>query len=349
MAIQYVFPVAATLEKADRDLLPVLTASDPIYRILPVVNKDSANVVWEQGLPFRGMMQIRGYEAEFPSVPGVGLNRFSVPPGIYGEHAPIGEQEITERRGYGSFNLPIDISDLVNERHMMLATRHFNRMSWIGWTLLAQGIYQVVGPTGAVLKRDGFTPQMYFAGTGWGTIATSTPLADMRAVSLLHRGHSVTFGATANAYMNLVTFNHLISNTNTSDLGNSRQTGLFKPVGGLAALNELITNDNLPNIVVHDEGYTSDGTDGFAVGTFFPFIPDNIVIVVGTRTNGAALGEFQMTRNASNPNVSPGPIVRVVDEGADENTAPPRKISVFRGFNGGPAIRYSTAFVVMVV
>lgn len=347
MAIQYVYPVSATLEKADRDLLPQLT-QDPIFDMFPVVPKDAANVIWEQGANFKGLMQIRGYEAEFPSVPGVGVVRYVIPPGIYGEHTPIAEQEITERRAPASFNLPIDITDLVSERHTLLATRHFNRMAWIMWTLLATGVYKVVGPTGAVLKQDSYLPQYYFAGTSWATTATSSPLADLRAVSLLHRGHSAMFNSTARAYMNMTTFNAFISNTNAADLGDRRQTGLL-PVGGISALNELATRDNLPNIVVHDDGYLSDGTDGFTAGTFQTFIPDFTVILIGMRSNGAKVGEFQLTRNASNANVSSQPMVRVVDTGADENTPPPRLIKVYRGFNGGPAIKYGSAVVIMKV
>lgn len=349
MPVIYSYPVAATLQGVDRDLLFVLTADDPLYGILPLANKDSPNVIWEQGLPARGLMQIRGYDAEFPSVPGLGVNRFVVPPGIYGEEAPITEQEITERRAPVSFNMPIDITDLVTERHGLLSTRHYNRMSQVGWALLALGQYSILGPTGAVLKRDGFTPQLYVAGTSWSNATAGAPLADLRAVSVLHRGHSVAFNASARVYMNLVTFNNLASNNNPNDLGDRRQTGLWKAVAGQAQLNEVLTQDNLPNIVVHDEGYTSDGTDGLTLGTFVPFIPDHVAVVVGRRTNGAMIGEWQMTRNASNPNVGPGPMVRVVDTGADENTRPPRRISVYRSMNGGPACYLPTSIVVMAV
>lgn len=343
----YVYPSSIEMSEVDQALAPVLALNDPIFSLFPVRETDSALVAWEQEDDYLGLMQMRGYDAEFPSVPGSGVRRFTMDPGVYGEYDVITELEITTRRGYGTLNMPIDISDLVLRRHRKLATRHYNRMSQVMWTLLGTGVYKITGPTGAVIKTDSYAPQTYTAAIPWASTATATPLADLRTVTLLHRGFSVSFGSSSSAFMNLRTFNSAIANSNANDLGGRRGTGL-ESVEGLEAFNRLATRDNLPNIVVLDEGFRSDGTDGLTAGQWYPFIPDNTVILIGRRLNNAPIGEFLLTRNANNPNLGSMPFVKVVDS-ADGNGTPPRTIKVYRGMNGGPGLYLPGSVVVLTV
>ncbi len=179
-------------------------------------------------------------------------------------------------------------------------------------------------------------------GVYWDSQATAGPIADFRAVQLLHRGHSVMFDNNSVAWMNLLTFNYMIRNTNTADLFGRRNQGL-ETIEGLEQYNAFIAmRDNLPRIKVYDEGYNDNSN------VFHPFIPNSKVILIGRRTNGAALGDFALTRNAGNGNSS-APLVKVVNHGTEANQAPPAKIAVYRGFNGGPRIFYPTAIVNMTV
>jgi hypothetical protein len=344
----YLYPNNFQLTQIDQNLLPVYELQDPIFKMFPVRTKDTAHVIWEQKDDYTGVMQIRGYDGEFPMVQTVGINRFTINPGIYGEGMPITEQELTERRGFGQISQPISIADLVQDRHLHLMTRHWNRMSQITWTLLATGTYSVINDvTNSLGIIDAYQPQSYTSGTPWSTTATATPLADYRAVQLLHRGHSVSFGSKATAFQNLATWNAMIANSNTADLGGRRSTGL-ETIEGVAQYSALALKDNLPMVEIWDEGYKSDGiTDNYTSGTFTTFIPDGAVIIIGKRTNGAPVGEFQLTRNAQNPDVSPGYFVKVTDSMATEHGRPPRKIEVFRGFNGGPQISYGSAIVIL--
>jgi hypothetical protein len=155
----FLYPTSIELNAVDQNLLPVLTMNDPIFQLFPPVEHDAARVTWEQEDNYLGLMQMRGYEGEFPSVPGTGIKRYSMEPGVYGEYDVITELEITERRGFGQLGTPIDISDLILMRHKKLMTRHYNRMSWVLWTLLGTGVYTVPGPTGAILKTDTYIPQ----------------------------------------------------------------------------------------------------------------------------------------------------------------------------------------------
>lgn len=343
----FLYPTSIELNAVDQNLLPVLMMNDPIFQLFPPVEHDAARVTWEQEDNYLGLMQMRGYEGEFPSVPGTGIKRYSMEPGVYGEYDVITELEITERRGFGQLGTPIDISDLILMRHKKLMTRHYNRMSWVLWTLLGTGVYTVPGPTGAILKTDTYIPQTYTAGIPWATTATATPLADLRAVTLLHRGYSANFGTDSTVFVNLKTFNNMIANSNQNDLGGRRAMG-FASIEGMEAFNKLATQDNLPTLQVWDKGYISDGYDGRTNGQWYPFIADNTAIVVGRRDNGANLGEFVLTRNANNPDLGSTPFVKVVDS-AEAGGTPPRTIKIYRSFNGGPCVYYPGSVVVMSV
>jgi hypothetical protein len=173
----------------------------------------------------------------------------------------------------------------------------------------------------------------------WGTFATATPLADLRAVQLLARGHSVRFDQSSRAYANQVTVNKMLANTNAADLYGRRTAGLGT-ANSLNQVNELYTMDGLPNIRVYDEGYLNTS------GTFVPHIPNDKVVVVGRRTDGAPIGEYQMVRNVNNPGMAPGAYMRVIDRG---ETEVPRTLEIHDGHNGGPALRFPSAVAIMNV
>lgn len=342
MANTYSWQTAAELRMVDQTMMAQLTQNNPIFDLFPIRETNAAMVVWEQRDDYLGLMQIRGYNGQPPSVPHVGTKRYIKTPGVYGEFDAIDELELTTRAAPGTFTQNISIDDLVSERLEKLMTRQVNRQAWVLWTLLSTGVYTVLDAKGAIVDQDSYTPQGFAASVTWATSATATPLADFRAVQLLSRGASVTFGPRAKAFMNQATFNSLIGNTNAADLGGRRTEGLAS-IEGLAAANELTTRDNLPTIVVYDEGYKDD------TNTFNLWIPNNKVIVVGARSNGASVGEFLLTRNAQNPGFGSAPYQEVVDSARVNGNRPPRSIEVHRGMNGGPAVYYPGSVVVMTV
>jgi hypothetical protein len=175
-----------------------------------------------------------------------------------------------------------------------------------------------------VLHTDSYTTQTFAAGTAWATVATSTPLADFRAVQLKSRGLSVNFGAGAKAYMNRTTFNSLLSNTNANDFG-GRKGNFGASINGPVGVNQVMAADDLPEIVIYDMGYVDD------TNTFQLYIPNNKVIVVGQRPAGQPVGEYRFTRNANNPDIGPGPYMMTIDD----PDRIPRTIEVHDGHNGG--------------
>lgn len=333
------YPTSAELRQVDQQLLPTLVYDDPIFDMFPMKESDADLLIWQQRDNYRGLMQVRGINGAPPVVKMVGANEYVMKPSVFGEFMPIDEAEITRRRAWGSFNQPIDISDIVRERQDLILNRQINRVRWILWTLLATGTFQVLDAKGVIVAADSYTPRVYTSAVPWATALTATPLADFRAVKLFARGYSMNFGAGSRAYMNAQTILYLLGNTNPVDLYGRRTSGLAT-LNTLTLINQLIMGEGLPEIVEWDAGYFDENNN------FQLFIPNNKVIIAAKRENNAALGEFRMTRNVNNPGSAPGAYSKVIDEGMFKV---PRQIQVHRGFNGGPALFFPSAIITMNV
>lgn len=333
----FIYPTSVQLQQVEQELMPRLVEARAIFQIMPMRNVDSHILEWEQMDNYTGLQQVRGLNGDPSRVKPIGMKRYLMEPGVYGEFMLIDEKELTVRRPMGTFTGAINIDDLVMGKQNQLLGRRLDRIEQIGWTLITTGTFSVAD-NNSVLHTDSFTLQTYAAGVAWGTSATATPLADLRAVRLKSRGYSVSFAGNARAYMNSTTFNQLLSNTNAADLGGRRTAGL-QTVNGPGDLRVVLAAEDLPGIVVYDEGYLNDA------GSFQLYIPNNKVIVVGARRDGDPVAEYRMTRNVNNPNMAPGPYMRTIDR----TDRLPRTIEVHDGHNGGPVIFHPAAIVVMTV
>lgn len=331
---EYLYPSNAELQEIAQTKLPRLTSQRRIFDILPIVTADAAVLMWEQRDNYKGLQQVRGLNGAPSRVKAVGGKRFIAQPGVYGEYATIDELELTQRRRWGTFATPVDLTDVVMEKQDQLLQRRLDRIEQIGWTLLTTGTFSVSSVAG-VVHTDSYTFQTHDAST-WGTVATATPLADLRAVKLLARGYSTSFGANARAYMNQGTLNNLLNNTNSADVGGRRQGG-FLPT--TADVQGVLLADDLPQVVVVEDGYYDDA------GTWTKFLVDGKVLVVGARGNGDPVGDYALTRNANNPDMAPGAYMRVVAE----PDRIPRQVEVHDGHNGGPRLYYPSSVVIMDV
>lgn len=335
MAPVYVFPTSIELTRIAQDLLPVLTMNDPLFDFFPMNTKDAAVVAWEQKDNYKGLQQLRGLGGVDQRVNRVGAKRFIYEPGFYGEYVELGEQELMNRRPYGQLDGTIDLTDLVLEAQEQLLQRRINRIRQIAWTLVTTGTFSISNAVGSVMHTDTY-PVQTSSGSAWGTPATGTPLQDFRAVQLLSRGHSVNFGSKAKAFMNRTTFNKLTANTNAADLGGKRTSGLASVIG-LHETNQVLLQEDLPQIQIYDDGYFDDS------GTFQLFIPNNKTVIIGERPAGSPVAEYLYVRNINNPAFEAGPYMKVVDN----DTRPPRTFEVHDGHNGGPAIYYPSAVVIL--
>lgn len=341
---QFTYPTNGELREIEPDLVRQLTLTDPLFRHFPIVNANADVLMWECYDRMTGLQAARGLNGDPTHVLPVGAKGYVAQPGVYGEFLPIDEKYLTQARPLGVMAGPIDLTTEIRRNQDFLLGREIDRIKQIGWTLLSTGTFSVLGRDGSVVHTDRFTMQTATASVVWSTVATATPMADFRAVKLLSRGHSISFGAGAVAYMNQATFNEMLSNTNTVDLGGKLTSLLHTGAESAAAmadlplLNKILLGAGLPTIEIYDEGYIDD-TD-----TFQLFIPNDVVIIVGRRTTGANLGEYRMTRNANNPNFAPGSYVQVVDSLTTGNPVP-RRIELHRGHNGGPVIFYPNGIV----
>lgn len=334
-----IYPTNAELQEIAQVLIPRLAQDRPVFDLFPFANVDASVLIWDQEDNYLGLQQVRGLNGAPPRISRVGVSRFVMVPGVYGEFSTLDERELTERRQYGTFAQPADVSDMVMREQRRLLERRLDRIEWILWTLLANGTFAVYGANNALQHTDTYTTQGYTASVTWATSATATPLFDLRQVQLKHRGQSVAFNAQSGAWMNRITFNSLISNTNNADLYGRRVAGLAT-VNSPEQLNSLLMMDDLPSVHVYDEGYLDE------TKTFQPFIPNNKVVVIGRRLNQAPVGDYAFTRNANNPGMAPGPYMKIVDNG---ERAVPRNIEIHDGHDGGPRLYYPGAIVVMTV
>jgi hypothetical protein len=315
------------------------------FEICPMNNVPAARVEWVQSDNFIGLQQLRGLDGAPSHVKRVGKNRYGYEPGVYGEFETIEETELTKRAGSVTTDVPIDVSDLVLEGQKQLIIRELDRQESIIWTLLSTGTFSITSPNGQVVFTDTFAVQTYAAGVAWATLATAAPFVDFRAAALLSRGKGVRFDATATAYMNQTTANNMLNNTNANDIGGKREAAGANFLS-LSDLNKWLLANDLPQIKVYDEGYYDD------TNTFQLFIPNAKVVVVGKRTDGETVGEYQLTRNANNPGYAPGSYEHVEDRtgnAPDGQKQVPANIKIHRGHNGGPVLFFPSAIVVMSV
>lgn len=334
----YAYPSAQVLSTIEQNLMPDLVADDPVFEIMPIDTQDASLLKWQQQDDYIGLQQLRGLNGTPPRVSRLGINEFQMKPGVYGEYMSIDEAEMTERAKFGSLTDVIDIGDLVAQAQQQLLHRRLTRIKYIGWTLLTTGTFSVSTLDG-VTHTDSYTMQTYSASPAWSSASTAVPLADFRAVQLLSLGYSVDFGQKATAYMNRVTWNYFIKNTNAADLYGRRTAGLgtYENVGDV---NKLLAGDDLPQIVIYDKAYKD------ASGTATRYIPNNTVVVVGQRPGGRNIGNYTMTRNMNTTDGAAGPYTKVIDNG---DRAVPREIAVHDGHNGGPRLYFPSAVVVMSV
>lgn len=338
----YAYPTAGEFRELERELIPDLTMADPIFKHFPIRERNTWQVTWRQKDNTTGLQQARGINGEPPRVVPLGENFFTSQPGVYGEYQPIDERSLTMRIDipFGVNGMPMPTQDMVDEAQEQLLGRRIDRIKDTLWQLAINGHFTVRDVKGAVVHTDAYS-QIIYTGSDWSTATTSTPLADFRALVLLGRGTSASFGGGATAYLNQVTANRMMSNTNAADLGGKKTIGSAS-ITSLNGWNTILRDEGLPTIQVYDEGYITEA------GVWTIRIPDDVVVVVGTRPGGVTPGEYQMVINANNPNRAPGAYT-IVKDSADGPHPVPREIHVHDGHNGGPALEYPGMLIRMNV
>jgi hypothetical protein len=364
-APQYTYPTVQELRMLDQEKTPKLTQDDLIFQYFPIVEQPVIDVRFTQRDNYTGLQGFRGVGGQPTRVRRVGAKSYLYEPGVYGEFITLEEKEIIERAAWANPNQYMSLDAMVTEAQDQLIQRRVDRIKWIMWTLLATGIFFVptqqaeaqntgTGVQGGAGHGDmyanvtaigQFGIQTFTASPTWATLATATPMADLRNFQLTaERGRSVSFGRGTVAIMNRATFLNVVNNQNANDLGGQvRDPGGSKMIS-LDNVNEVLIAQDLPTIIVYDEGYIDDNN------TFQLWVPNNVVILIGARANGEPVGQYWLTRNANNDGMAPGVYQFVNDSGLVPNQKiVPRQIDVHDGHNGGPVLFYPSAIGRMTV
>ncbi len=339
----YVYAQNAELSMILQDKMPVLTLNDPLFSLMPIRSKDVARVVWDQRGNYVGLTSARGYDGGYGRVNREAVSRFGVDPAPYGDQKIMSEDWLTNSRQAGSFGNAIDLTEGQAGDQDHLITRMVQRLKQVGWTLFTTGTYSVLGPMGQLIMTDTFNLTPFNVVTPWSTVATSTPLLDLRNAKLRHRGHSVSFGKNARLFLNSQDVNSLLSNTNGNDLGAKRVLTVnagAQPMT-LADVNRYLLEADLPQVVEYDDSYLDDS------GTVQMFIPQGYGVLVGARDYGDPVAEFIFTRHAdlirAGANLATGDFSNVYFD-FEMRKNPARGISTL-AFNGAPAFYFPSAIV----
>lgn len=345
----YDLPNNAVIEEIEQEVIPQLTEGDPLFEIFPIQSEDAATIKWEQKDNYTGLMTVRGINGQPGRVKRVGSNLYEMEPGYYGDFQDVDEKELTKRRQLGTFGEPIDIDDLIQSGLEHLFVRQINRMRKSIADVLTTGTFSVIGENGAVLNTDSFSVRTFSASVPWATVATATPLKDIRNARLTALGYSYEFDKDSIMLMNEYTYNYMLFNTNSADLSGKRDS-YGATFNTIASVNKLLESENLPQLSIYNESYLDETT-----GLPTLFIPNNKIVMIGRRKTGKQLGSFTITRNAQNPDVGAKPYTWFIDPFmmSQGNVLPagsvPRTIQIHRGFNGGPKIPYAGGIIVMTV
>lgn len=341
MFTNFKYPSTVEMRAINADKIPALERTRPTFEYFPTVESDAWRLEWTQRDNWRGLQQLRGLNGQPSYVKMVGYKEFSAEPGVFGEYMTLDEKQMTIRARPDTPGTPINIDDLVTERQDYLNNRELDLIEFIHWALLLSGTFAISGPTGAIFT-DTF-PIQTATFSDWSDHANSTPLKDLMALGLgLTRGTSTIFDTGAKGLLNLKTANDFLLNSNPADLGGMRisTVGQFR-VGtpmNLEDANRILASQGVPSLAIYDESYLTES------GTTTRWIPDDVVSIVGRRTNGDPVGEYRMVRNMVNGG-APGRYEEVMDFTRGPQRRIPPSIEVHRGHNGGPVLFYPSAIV----
>ena len=338
----YTYPTNEELMAVESEKFEALNADDPFEPFMPARNVDDWLLRWTVDAYAGGLQQLRGLNGDPTYVARVGASEYVMRPGVYGEFMTVDEEEMTTRAQRfvaSQAGGRVDISDLVLRLQDQLLDRRARLIRYIRATLFMTGTFAVADKKGAGGYRhtDTYSVQTYNA-TTWATVATATPLLDLRAVKLLGAGKNADFGSGATAIMNSITFNNLIGNTNAADLGGQKTTTL-SPLTSAQQFNSIMLTADLPQIRVWDDGYYTTG------GTFTRYVPNGAVAVISRPPATGTVGEYRMCWQAV---TSQGGPYTFVKDRRDEQRVPPI-IEVHDGHNGGPVMLRPWQVVVMDV
>jgi hypothetical protein len=264
---------------------------------------------------------------------------------VFGEFATINEQEMALL----SAGVPQDsmiavsVDERVAELQATLLAHQQNRMRAMGWTIARTGAISIPLPNGGIGYTENYTIPSLTVDVPWDTYATATPLKDlMSLVPTYTRGTSNDFGYRATILLNSKTMKDFYLNANAADYaGRTNSNG-----GSFVAMQEydrIRQGYNLPEFVVWDGGYLTEDN------TYTLDIPDDELLIVAGRPDGATPGEFSITRNEITKSPTPYTAIKDYSKAGPNGPEIPPRIEVHAGFNGGAVLHRPSQLLRVIV
>lgn len=354
MPVSYVYQDSIVTERIAPELIQNLSAADPIFNYFPIEDINASKVRWTVDDNYRGLMNLRGYDGAPTRVLRPSKNMYEAEPGVYGEQYELSEQELTTRAaGFpATLNVPMNISDMVSEGQMVLATRQVQRRRQITWTLAVTHNLLVPLPQGGIGHQESFAGQTLTVGTLWSNLQNATPLHDLRQLQFLYGwGTSNDFCSPAEAWMNSQTAQYILDNRNANDLGGIRAEYGQTVFNSIEGTNSILLSQGAPKIKIFNDSYQMDTPTGgtYKNNQYQLYLPTGVVWIVAQRPGNEKPGVFLNTRHVVNGGGTQ-PYAFVVDQTkATPHPMVPPKVIVHQGFNGGPAQRRPSQTVTMIV
>jgi hypothetical protein len=336
--IQLVMPERAELIEIGKVVMDRLTTEgNPLFQHMPVKTTNEDKIIFEQEADTLGMQHARAVSGPSHRVQSLDAKRVTVDPFACGDHMFVTEEEIKSRRQLGTFGAQANITDITLKKQNQLIHREVSRILYTGWTMLGEGAVSNIAPDGQTVWTDQFPVNDYLITIPWSTYASATPIKDLRLMRNLQRGKGVKFDSTAVMYVNQDVANDLQNNRNPDDLWGIRQGG-GNTVNGLKGINQVLAEENLPTLVIMDDGYKTTPT------TEVQFLPYKRIVVCGKRQDAEAMAEYRMTFN---PSTGSGGSHDFIIDSKDVGQPVPRWVKIERGHFGGPCLFFPSSFVRM--
>lgn len=349
MASTYVYPSAFEQYEIAQDLVDRSLAGRLGLKLFPVRNQNTFEVRWWQKDNSYGRMHFRGVDGKAGPVQRLGANQFMSKPGVFGDQTTVTEGEILERAPYLTQSRVLDMTEYVMDANALLAQRMANRDEDNIWQICLTGTLNIplVGPTGTTFWTATYPVATFAATIPLSTYATATPILNLQTIQQKGVGHSSAFGPDATVYINQITANNMINNTNASDL-DGRRDMYGATLNNLPAISNYFKNQGLPGVEIYDEGYQNQPVAGPITNVaqqFTKYISNGVGTCIGKRPNGEPVGHNIRAICANNIDNAPGIYSFINNYGLGINAPKevPARLEINMGYNGMPVVEYPSA------
>lgn len=291
MAVTYSFLESMALSLIERDRMLALSAETTLGEIMPLGFQVGDAVSWDQRDSVTGLLPGKGLGSPLPVGNVTGGKRRSVPASYFGKQIPVDVRKIVSGGEMGTLGDQINIDDEVEVSLLELQYQLRMMQDLQRGQLLSQGTYTVYDKDENALQTyywDEYDNR-YLALTGNARFTESTTCKPINSLRMMIDTYFRGTGYAANTKRAKMLMN---SKTASVTLA-SDEIKAYRMGGG----NSLVSTDEW-NEKFSDfpELRTVEGGAHLRAGTFSPYIPDGLIVIVGAHdSRGAVCGGWDIT------------------------------------------------------